>query len=99
MKTTTCLICGGLKAVPSEWVAGSVCRCDCDAIGVGPDSGVGKVWVAPASPRPIPYKCPVCNGTTWVPVGFYSGPVQDGKSTSSVSPEKCRACVNGVIYS
>jgi hypothetical protein len=36
-----------------------------------------------------PYKCPICEGTTNVPKGFYA---DEPKRT------KCRACVQGVVY-
>ena len=43
-----------------------------------------------------PYKCPVCNGSMLVAGGFYVS--TGGFGTSSSSQEKCRSCVNGIIW-
>lgn len=46
----------------------------------------------PPPSRSTPHRCPVCNGTTIVPAGFY-----DSGFTSAHEP--CRACVNGIVWS
>ena len=37
------------------------------------------------------YKCPVCNGTGLVPVGFYNPDPYYSGSTNA-APEKCKSC-------
>lgn len=41
-----------------------------------------------------PFKCPVCNGSTIVPGGFYSG---NTSGTCSFT-EKCQTCDNGIVW-
>ena len=44
-----------------------------------------------------PHLCPVCLGTGNVPGGFYNC-CPGGTPISNGSMDKCKACVNGVIY-
>ena len=44
-----------------------------------------------------PHRCPVCLGTTNVPGGFYTC-CPGGTPTSDSAMEKCRTCVNGVVW-
>ena len=47
--------------------------------------------------RKTPHRCPVCEGKGFVPNGFYI--TTNGHwTTNSLEPEKCRSCVNGVIF-
>lgn len=39
-----------------------------------------------------PHKCPVCNGSTLVPLGFYQ------KSDEVKISEKCKTCKDGIIW-
>lgn len=43
-----------------------------------------------------PYTCPVCNGTTNVPGGFYNSNGLGISSSTNVF-DKCRSCKNGII--
>lgn len=47
---------------------------------------------------PVPHRCPVCEGHGIVENGFYHRIVtQQEWSSSSVTPEQCRACAGGGI--
>lgn len=37
-------------------------------------------------------KCPICNGTGWVPLGFYNGFIAGTSPTTSPMQEPCRSC-------
>lgn len=45
----------------------------------------------------IPHACPICHGTGNVPGGFYNC-CPGGTPVSTVSMEKCRSCVNGMVW-
>lgn len=44
-----------------------------------------------------PHVCPVCTGKGIVPNGFYMT-TNKNYTTSDATPEKCRSCVNGLIW-
>ena len=46
----------------------------------------------------VPHRCPVCLGHGNVPGGFYNA-VPGGTPVSTNTSEKCRSCINGIIYS
>lgn len=47
----------------------------------------------------IAQRCPVCQGSGNVPGGFYNVCAGHTESLSSTSVmEKCRSCINGIIY-
>lgn len=44
-----------------------------------------------------PHKCPICNGTTKVPKGFYGDMPVDATSAEDCY-EPCRTCTNGIVW-
>ena len=96
---TVCEKCGGLKADAGEAVAGKICEGhpfeNANPIIGGPT--LGNVTFGNPPVGKVPYRCPICGGTTLVPAGFYSS-VTGVSGSTTTGPEKCRACINGVIF-
>jgi len=46
-----------------------------------------------------PHRCPVCEGTGLVPVGFYRAIGTPDYTTSNAAPEQCRSCGGqGIVW-
>ena len=47
-----------------------------------------------------PHRCPLCNGTGFVPAGFYSAIGVNSFPTTNTAPEQCRSCSGlGILWS
>ena len=45
-----------------------------------------------------PFRCPVCNGSKSVPLGFYTHTISSGSTSMMPVLEACRSCDNGILW-
>lgn len=57
----------------------------------------GTININMQSTHLVAQKCPVCNGTGYVPYGFYTQNLQGQWTTSATGHETCRSC-HGLGY-
>ncbi len=87
----SCEKCGGLYATENmEMFAGTPCVCGAPRKeSVAPPEIRSTDWLGSGGKGV--HLCPVCCGRGIVPNGFYSG-TERQYSTTSTTPETCRAC-------